>query len=422
MAKRLSPFLLAPLMCVMTVPTVARDLPQISATEAGLSQQGIARLDAAIEAAVSDGRIPGAVALIGRKGSVAHFKAYGLSDRDKRTPMRRDDIFRIYSMTKPVVATALLMEFEKGKFRLDDPLEKYIPSFKGLKVYDGVDANGQMILVDPKRKPTIHDALRHTVGVGSGGGPAPVMKMYADKKILVSHLSSVKEQMELLSTVPLLFHPGDKWLYSYSVDIQAYLVEVFSGMPFDQYLEKEIFTPLGMVDTGFGVPDSKRARVATLHDVPEGPPPFPPVDMRPSTYERFAKHPFGTLGLWSTTMDYARFSMMLANGGELDGVRILGRKTVEWMGQNHLPANIDHIGDGGIVGTGWGLGVAVSVNPALEGTLASPGTFGWTGAATTKFFVDPKEELIAVLMTQKYPYDEDILDIFQNLVYQSLAK
>ena len=422
MTKRLSALLLAPLMCVMTVPAMARDLPQVSAAEAGLSQEGVARFDAAIEAAIRDRKIPGAVALIGRKGSVAHFKAYGVSDRDTRAPMRRDDIFRIYSMTKPVVAIALLMEFEKGNFRLDDPLEKYIPSFKNLKVYDGVDANGQMILVDPKRKPTIHDALRHTVGVGAGGGPPPVMKMYLDKKILVGELASVKEQMELLSTVPLLFHPGEKWLYSYSVDIQAYLVEVFSGMPFDQYLEKKIFEPLGMVDTGFGVPDSKRSRVARLHDVPEGPPAFPPVDMRPSTYERFAKHPFGTLGLWSTAMDYARFSMMLANGGELDGVRILGRKTVEYLGENHLPTNIGHIGEGDTVGTGWGLGVAVSVNPALEGTLASPGTFGWTGAATTKFFVDPKEDLIAVLMTQEYPYDEDFLDIFQNLVYQSLAE
>src|SRR5690606_17886363 len=191
----------------------------------------------------------------------------------------------------------------------------------------------------------------------------------------------------------------------------------------DQYLQQRIFTPLEMTDTGYGVPAEKRDRVATLHDVPESAPPFPPVDMRPSTYERFADHPFGTLGLWSTAMDYARFAEMLLNGGELDGVRILGKKTVELMTANNLPPEIGSLAAAqGSPGTGYGLGVSVQVNVPADGNLSSRGAFGWSGAATTHFIVDPAEDMTAILMMQRAPFDSRMISEFQTFVYQAIVE
>lgn len=401
----------------------ARDLPATDPSTAGLSSDGLDRMEAAIVKAATDRKIPGGVLLIARHGRVAHLSTFGFADRDARRPMHNDDIFRIYSMTKPVVSVALLTLYEEGKFQLDDPLELYIPEFKNLKVFAGVDQNGDMILEEPRRKPTIQDAFRHTVGVGAGGGPEPIAKLYTERRIWVNSMDSLKQQMELLGTVPLLFHPGEQWLYGYGHDIQAYLVEHFSGMPIDGYLQQRIFAPLDMKDTGYGVPAAKRDRVARLHDVPEEMPAFPAVDMRPSTYERFAEHPFGTLGLWSTAMDYARFAQMLLNEGELDGVRILGKKTVELMASNHLPPEVGNLGAArGTPGTGYGLGVSVQLDVAADGNLSSPGAFGWSGAATTHFIVDPEEELVAVLMMQKAPYDQRMISEFQTMVYQAIAE
>ncbi len=402
---------------------VAKDLPNIDPQEAGLSSERLARLDAAITRAASERNVPGGVVLITRRGAVAHLSSFGLADRATRRPMREDDIFRIYSMTKPIISVALLTLYEEGRFQLDDPLELYIPEFKNLKVFAGVDEAGNMILEDPKRKPTIQDAFRHTLGVGAGGGPEPVAKLYYDRKMWVNTMDSLKQQMQLLGEVPLLFHPGERWLYGYGHDVQAYLVEHFSGMPVDEYLQKRIFEPLQMVDTGYGVPKEKRGRVAALHDVPEGMPAFPAVDMRPSTYERFAEHPFGTLGLWSTAMDYARFAQMLLNGGELEGTRILGKKTVELMTSNNLPPEVGNLGAAqGTPGTGYGLGVSVQLDVPADGNLSSKGAFGWSGAATTHFIVDPSEEMTAVLMMQRAPMDARMISEFQTLVYQTIAE
>jgi CubicO group peptidase (beta-lactamase class C family) len=404
-------------------PAAARDLPTVDPQAAGLSREGIARLDAGIARAAASHKLPGGVVLIARKGRVAHLSTFGVADRDTRRPMREDDIFRIYSMTKPVISVALLTLYEEGKFQLDDPLEMYIPEFKNLKVFAGVDHAGNMILEEPKRKPTIHDAFRHTLGIGAGGGPEPVAKLYTEKRIWVNSMDSLKQQMQLLSTVPLLYHPGERWLYGYGHDVQAYLVEHFSGMPVDQYLQQRIFAPLHMEDTGYGVPAAKRNRVARLHDVPETPPTYPPVDMRVSTYERFAEHPFGTLGLWSTAPDYARFAQMLLNEGELDGVRILGKKTVELMTSNNLPPAVGNLGAAsGTPGTGYGLGVSVQLDVPADGNLSSPGAFGWSGAATTHFIVDPEEDMVAILMSQKAPFDSRMVSEFQTLVYQAIGQ
>ena len=404
-------------------PAVAKDLPSIDPVAAGLSKDGLARLDTGIAAAAAKHEIPGGVVLIARQGRIAHFISFGVSDRDTQRPMRKDDIFRIYSMTKPVVSVALLTLYEQGKFQLDDPLEKYIPEFKNLKVYAGENKDGEMLLADPKRKPTIQDAFRHTTCIGAGGGPAPVAKLYFDRKIWVNRMNTLQEEMELIGGVPLLCQPGEAWVYGYDHDVQAHLVEYFSGMPLAEYLQKRLFDPLQMSDTGYGVPDGKRDRVVRLHDVPEEMPAYPAVDMRPSTYERFADHPFGTLGLWSTASDYARFSQMLLNGGELDGARILGKKTVELMTANNLPPAVGTLGPAqGNFGTGYGLGVSVQLDVAADANLGSPGAFGWDGAATTRFIVDPEEDMVAILMMQKAPFDARMLSEFQTLVYQSIGK
>lgn len=398
-------------------------LPAITPARAGLSAEGLARLDAAMEGHVRARRIPGAVVLVARRGGVAYLKTYGVSDRTSARPMQEDALFRVYSMTKPVVSVALLMLYEQGHFQLDDPLERYIPEFRDLMVQAGTDASGRLRQEAPRRKPTIHDAFRHTLGIGAGGGPPAVSQLYRDNRIWVNSMDSLAQQMQLLGRVPLLYHPGEQWLYGYGHDVQARLVEIFSGQPIDQFLRERVFAPLGMKDTGYAVPPDQRGRIATLHDVPEGMPANPAVDMRPTTYERFAEHPFGTLGLWSTAADYARFSLMLLNGGELDGVRLLGRKTVELLARNHLPAAIAQGGAPGTMepGTGYGLGFSVTTDPAAAGNLGSAGAFGWSGAATTWFTVDPAEQLVAVLMAQQHPYDARLLSEFQTLVYQALA-
>ena len=403
---------------------MAYDLGPAKPEDVGLSSAGLERIDAAIGEQIQAGVIAGAVTLTARRGKVVHTSLLGVKDLASGEPLALDTLFRIYSMTKPVVSVALLTLYEEGKFQLTDPLERYIPEFKNLMVYAGTDASGNARLEAPHRKPTIQDAMRHTLGIGAGGGPPAVARLYRDNRIWVNSMNSLAEQMQLLGKMPLLYHPGEQWLYGYGHDVQARLVEILSGMPIDQYLQQRIFAPLDMKDTGYRVPAEKRGRVATLHDVPDEMPANPAVDMRPSTYERFAEHPFGTLGLWSTANDYARFAQMLLNGGELDGVRILGRKTVELMSRNHLPPGIAQGGQPGTMepGTGYGLGVSVTLDPAAAGNLGSAGAFGWSGAATTWFTIDPAEKLVAVLMTQQFPYDDRLLAEMQTLVYQTIQR
>ena len=409
------------LLALCSSPVVAQQSRAPSAVSATLTKEGAARLDQWIADAVATGRMTGSVVMVVRNGEVAFLKQHGLADRDTGRKVQQDDIFRIYSMTKPVVSAALLVLYDEGKFQLDDPLERYIPEFANLKVFAGTNQDGSFILEEPRRKPTVLDAFRHTVGVSAGAGPSPVDRLYVERGILVNQLDSLEDQMRLLGDVPLQFHPGERWLYGYSHDIQAALVERLSGMKLSDFLAQRIFEPLRMSDTGFGVPAAKRSRVVALHDVPEGPPPYPAVDMRPATYERFADHPMGTLGLWSTAPDYARFAQMLLNGGELDGVRILGRKTVELMAMNHLPPAIGNLGAAqGSPGTGYGLGVSVQLDVAADANLSSVGAFGWSGAATTHFIVDPEEQMVAVLMAQKAPLDSRLITEFQTMVYQAV--
>jgi CubicO group peptidase (beta-lactamase class C family) len=392
---------------------------QGAAEEAGISAARLAVLDAGIQEEIDKGNVAGVVVAVARHGTVVHNKAYGFANIEANTPMRTDNLFRLYSMTKAVASVALLTLYEQGRFQLDDPLEMYIPQFKDLKVYAGRDSNDNMLLEDMKRKPTVLDAFRHTLGLASGVGQHPIDIIYREHGLGMGSLESLSEEMQKLGEVPLRYQPGEEWVYGLGHDVQAYLVEYFSGMPYAQYLQQTIFDPLGMKDTMFGVPPAYVDRFATVYGVnADGGLQAQERD----AYARYTDHHFATLSLSGSTGDYLRFAQMLLNKGELDGVRILGRKTVELMSQNWLPDNIPSINGNGPPASGWGLGVSVIIDEQAYGHMGSEGAWGWAGAATTYFTVDPREDMTYVIMAQKMPNDTKLRNKIENLIYQSLVE
>ena len=407
----------------------AGDLPAAKPEDAGLSAERLVRLDAAMQAEVDARRKAGMVVLITRHGKVAHLKAYGMADIESGQPMRPDSLFRLYSMTKPITSVALLTLYEQGKFRLTDLVEQYLPAFKEVQVYTGETAYGGMVTELPKRKPTIEDVFRHTAGFSYGRGETPVDLLYKENGIDYDQSTSIKDLVaDKLPKMPLLYHPGERWVYSVSHDVQAYLVEYFSGMPYAEYLQKTILDPLGMADTCFGVP----AKIVDRYTANYGPGDNGGLKQlegrdgkRPAgatgSYARFTSIPFGGSGLSGSAMDYARFAQMLVNGGELNGVRILKRETVALMTTNHLPAGIGYLGPPSVPGNGYGLGVSVLQNVATSGTPGSVGQFGWAGAASTYVVMDPKRDLVAILLTQYMPSDSRLRDLWQTLVYQAIV-
>ncbi len=389
-------------------------------TIAGFSAARLTVLDQAIQAEVDAGNIAGIVVAVARHGEVVHNKAYGFADRENRQPMTTDKLFRLYSMTKPITSVALLTLYEQGLFQLTDPLDMYIPQLSDLKVFAGYDSSGNMLLEAPKRKPTIQDAFRHTAGLSGGLGNHAVDAIYREHGLLMFQLDSLSQEIEQLAKVPLRYQPGEEWVYGLNHDIQAYLVEVLSGMPFNEYLKQVIFEPLGMNDTMFGVPRNRAKDFARVYQ-PNGDGGLQPE--AEDGYARFTDHHFATLSLSSSTGDYLKFARMLLGGGELDGVRILGRKTVDMMSQNHLPETIPSINNGtGPSATGYGLGVSVTLDAAKAGNMDSPGSFGWSGAATTTFRVDPLEDMTYVINAQTFPGNQAILNKVQTLIYQSLVE
>jgi CubicO group peptidase (beta-lactamase class C family) len=383
---------------------------------AGISLERLQRLDALLEREIAAGRLSGMVVVLARQGEVIQ-RNYGFMDLESRVPMRADAMFRLYSMTKPIASVALLTLYEQGMFQLTDPLDKYIPQFADLKVYAGKDANGRAILETPKRKPTIQDAFRHTLGLSGGLGNTDVDALYREAGLGMFELDSLRQEIDRLATVPLRYSPGDQWVYGLGHDVQAYLVEYFAGMPYAEYVRTAVLEPLGMRHTTFGVPPGMKRDFATVYDRGADGKLVPDTADR---YARFTEHAFGTLSLSGSAPDYLRFARMLLNGGELDGVRILGRKTVELMTQNHLPPNIPSIAANGPAATGYGLGVSVTLDTAALGRLGSVGTFGWGGAATTTFSVNPAEDMAIVIMGQVMPNDGDLLQRVETLVYQAL--
>jgi CubicO group peptidase (beta-lactamase class C family) len=331
---------------------VAKDPKIVGPESSGLSSERLERLDKAMQEEVAQKRKAGIVMLIARHGSIAYHKAFGMADIESGRKMQTDHLFRLYSMTKPVTSVALLMLYEEGKFQLTDPLEKYLPAFKNVKVFSRLDEKGEMVLEEPRHKITIQDVFRHTAGFGYGEPDyKPVSKVFAQAGF--DKVNSLKDLIDKLAKMPLLYHPGERWLYSFAHDVQAYLVEYFSGMRFDKYVQAKIFQPLGMKNAVFGIPKEYVSRYTTNYgpakegglaaiDKPES-----------SNYAVYFDNPFGGHSLSSTTTDYYLFSQMLLNGGKLGSTRILGRKTVELMTSNNLPPQVSTISMNN--GTGYGL-------------------------------------------------------------------
>jgi CubicO group peptidase (beta-lactamase class C family) len=412
----------------LTTVAYAEGLPTALPEEVGLSAQRLKHLDQRMQGYIDKEQLAGGVTLVARHGKIAHFKAYGKMSLDTGQPMQKDALFRLYSMTKPITSTALLRLFEQGLIQLNYPVEMYIPAFKDIKVFDGLDADGKMKLVDQKRKVTILDMFRHTSGLTYGVfSNTPVDIAY--RKANLSYFKEPLESfIEKLAKMPLLYQPGTVWHYSYSHDVLAYLVERLSGMPYDKYLQKVIFEPLGMNDTSFGVAEDKLPRYTTCY----GPPGKDSKDGKiraietpdKSQYLLGAKFQAGGAGLVSTAEDYFRFGQMLLNKGEYNGNRILGKKTVELLRSNHLPPELlpMKLGKMTMPGRGFGFGVSVVIDAVATANLASVGQYGWSGIATTIFYIDPVEDMVSILMAQFLPSKFALFNQFQTLVYQSITE
>ncbi|MCP5114368.1 MAG: beta-lactamase family protein [bacterium] len=405
------------LACAFVSLAVANGLPTASPEEVGLSPERLERITKRMEADVAAGRIPGALAMVIRNGKVAYLETRGHADREAKQPMAADTIFRIYSMSKPITSVAVMMLYEEARLRITDPVSKYIPDLGGLKVYAG-QVNGTHVLEDSERDITVQDLLRHTSGLTYGFfAKSAVDKMYVDKKVLSGN--NLAEFVEKLGKIPLKHQPGSRWEYSVSTDVLGRLVEVISGQSFDEFLAERIFAPLKMVDTAFYVPPEKADRFAKLYS------PNPRGGIWPADPKRsrslFKKPTFfsGGGGLVSTAADYARFCQMMLNGGELDGVRLLSRKTVDLMRISHTR---DIPGPRARNGEGFGLGFAVAEDLTRSGLAGSVGEYRWGGAAGTRFWIDPKENFIGIYMVQILPHTGlQYGNTFKYLAYQAIA-
>jgi CubicO group peptidase (beta-lactamase class C family) len=386
----------------------------------GFSPNRLKRIDTAMQRYVDQKLLAGIVTLVARRGRVLHFEKCGYQDLKTSKPMALDTIFRIYSMTKPITSVALMMLFEHGLVRLTDPVTKFIPEFKKVRVFVN---EGE--LTDLVRDITVHDLLTHTAGLSYGGyeeTQIPVDKLY-DRTDLWSPDITNQEMVRRICELPLAYQPGQVWHYSVATDVVGYLVEVISGLSLGSFFEERIFKPLGMVDTGFTVPPDKVDRFATLYGLTENDPLGVIDDAIGGDY--FHTHlESGGGGLVSTAADYLRFSQMLLNKGELDGVRLLGPRTVDLMTANHLPPALMPMAMGGarMPGFGFGLGFSVMMDVAQSGMLGSAGLHGWGGWASTHFWVGPQEQLIGILMLQYIPSGTfPIRTDFRTLVYQALV-
>jgi CubicO group peptidase (beta-lactamase class C family) len=378
---------------------------------AGMSEGRLERITEHFSSTyVEPGKIAGCQFTVVRGGHVAYHRSLGLMDREAQTPMADDAIFRIYSMTKPIASVALMQLYERGLFQLLDPVHRYIPEWRTLQV-GLVGDDDAITLVKPQRPMNMRDVLMHTTGLPGGLFPgSPIDAAFNEALQAQGGGQTLETVTTLLAEHPLKFHPGTQWNYGLSTDIVGRLVEILSGLPFDEYLQREIFDPLGMVDTGFYVPENSLPRLAACYQYRPANTPllmegsFANGILRPRSYLS------GAGGLVSTTADYVAFCQMLANGGQLDGRRVLGRKTLELMTVNHLAGGatlqdmaIGGFGEAGFEGVGFGLGFAIGLGPAATTMAGSAGDFYWGGAASTAFWVDPSEDLFVVFMTQLFP-------------------
>ncbi len=400
----------------MSAPTLA------SPESAGMSRPAFDRVEAHIKNRYIDaGRFPGTRLLVYRRGKVIHSSVQGFADLERKAPMRDDTIFRIYSMTKPITSVAFMMLFEEGRVALDEPVHKYIPQWKDLGVFAA--GTGPGFLTRPVSRPMqIVDLLRHTSGLTYGFQQrSNVDAAYRARKIgEVEKAGTLESMIEELARIPLEFSPGEAWNYSVATDVIGYLIGKISGQPFEQFLKERIFNPLGMNDTDFHVPADKAHRLAACYSADQGSPTFHAADRKgaltlqddPATSSFLSPPSFisGGGGLVSTASDYLTFCRALLNGGELGGVRLLGPKTLALMTSNHLPGgrylpelSRSLFSEAAYNGIGFGLGFSVTMDPAKTLIPGSAGEYAWGGAATTSFWIDPAEDLIAIFMTQVLP-------------------
>lgn len=394
-----------------------RDLAVATPASVGFSVERLERIDAMMALMVAQQRLAGVVTLLTRHGKVVHVTTHGKADTSRPDPMRRDDIFRIASMTKPITGVAMMMLFEEGRWRLNDPVSRYIPQFAKLRVHVGENPDGTPKLEDARTPMTMRELMTHTAGLGYViNANNPVDKLYRERGVLDAS-KPLQAMIDGLATMPLLAHPGSRWYYSIAVDVQGYLVEKLSGQPFDEFLRQRVFEPLGMRDTGFHLPAGKVARLARIHG--ESPAGLAPAPVRADPTVKPAG-PSGGGGLLSTADDYARFCQMLLNGGEFNGTRLLAPRTVEMMRTNHvLPDALKTMP----AGTGWGMDFQVVTDAAAAGEAAPTGTYSWFGINGTWFWIDPVNDLSFIGMIQHQgPSAADVRLLSRNLVYQALVQ
>ncbi|HEX4417906.1 MAG TPA: serine hydrolase domain-containing protein [Kofleriaceae bacterium] len=396
----------------------------------GLASEGLRRVDHHLQSRYIDsGKLAGALTLVARRGEIAWLSPLGLADRERKTPMRPDTIFRIYSMTKPITSVALMMLHERGVFSLSDPVHRFIPAWEHLRVYRY--GRYPHFVTEPAARPmTVRDLLTHTSGLSYHiADRTPVDEAYRQLGVGTGG-GTLREMVDKLATLPLEFSPGTRWGYSAATDILGHLIEVMSGERLDDYLRTHIFDPLGMVDTGFTVPADKLARFAANYvRLPGATEATLMDDPMASTFAQPKPYLSGGGGLVSTATDYARFAEMLRRGGELDGVRILGPRTIAYMATNHLPdgqelttlATPGSFSETRFDGMGFGLGFAVVIDPVRAQVPTSAGEYSWGGMASTAFWINPAEQLVVVLLTQLVPSSTyDLRGQLKSIVYGAI--
>ena len=409
------------------VPAPKIDMTPVQPESVGFSSQRLERLHAFMQQVVDKKELAGAVTILARHGKIVDYRTYGMRDLATSTAMTKDTIFRDYSMSKPVTGVAMLILYEQGKWLPTDPISKFIPEFAHLKVYNGLDPLGKMILVDPIHAPTMRELMTHTAGFSYGDGEGPVDDLY--QKLNIRHASTFKEMIDGLAQVPLNYQPGTKWRYSLSMDIEGYIVEKLSGQSLPDFMRDQIFAPLGMKDAGFYVPAEKRSRFATLYenDGHDGVQPDTSNGSGMGDFLSPPTRPSGGGGVVSTAEDYYRFAQMLGNSGELGGVRILAPSSVRLMDTNHLPPDLltgeFHVGAQRFrPGFGYGYNCAVLFDPQAADLPDGKNTFFWDGAAGTWFWVDPTNDIVFIGMIQRMKGGSPNMEYStRQLVYQALV-
>ena len=402
---------------------------EIAPEKAGFDAARINRITRHLaENYVAPGKISGCQTLVARHGHVAYFSTLGCADIERSEPLRDDSIFRIYSMTKPITSVALMTLYEQGYFQLNDPVSRFLPSWKDQKVWVSGDADNPELKA-PDQPMTFRHVLSHTGGLTYGGTNHPVDQLFRREGVNRDRNESLSTFIERLSRVPLRYEPGTRWMYSVSTDVCGALVEAISQRPFDRYLQENIFGPLGMVDTSFWVAPEKRDRF-TANYQRNADRSLKLIDDPKAESQYFTQPLFlsGGGGLTSTTADYFRFCEMLRRGGELDGARILGPRTLELMQKNHLAGGKDlasmaigAFSETAYEGVGFGLGFAMTLGEVEAGALGA-GDYYWGGAASTIFWVDPKEDLVCIFMTQLMPSSTfNFRGQLKNIIYSAIV-